>query len=240
MARLEIAPGKTRIGWVGTGVMGSSMCAHLIDQGFAATVFTRSRAKAEALLAQGAAWADSPRAVAEASDVIFSIVGFPADVREVTLGGQGTLAGCKTGDILVDMTTSEPSLAIEIAEAEVNLTSADLIVDALIGYSLRGAPRGAAAVLIREANALDAPVLSLDVPSGVDATTGTVYDPAVRATATLTLALPKRGLRTDAAREHVGELYLADIGVPPGLYGRPPLGLDIGPLFAQDDILRVW
>lgn len=109
-------PGTTRIGWIGTGVMGSSMCRHLIDAGFSATVFNRTRAKADRLVAQGAAWAESPLAVAENSDVVFTIVGFPADVREVILGSTGTLAGCREGSILVDMTTSEPSLAAEIAE----------------------------------------------------------------------------------------------------------------------------
>ena len=116
MASLEIAPGTTRIGWIGTGVMGSSMCGHLIDKGFAATVFTRSRHKAQGLVDKGAAWADSPRAVAEQSDVVFSIVGFPADVRQVLLGDDGALAGSRPGNVLVDMTTSEPSLAVEIAE----------------------------------------------------------------------------------------------------------------------------
>ncbi len=114
---MNIAPGQTRIGWIGTGVMGSSMCGHLIDKGFSATVFSRTQAKAEGLLAKGAQWVDSPKAVAEQSDVIFSIVGFPRDVREVILGAEGALAGCESGNILVDMTTSEPSLAVEIAEA---------------------------------------------------------------------------------------------------------------------------
>ena len=117
MSALQIIPGQTKLGWIGTGVMGSSMCGHLLKQKFAVTVFTRSKAKAEPLVAQGATWADSPRAVAERSDVIFSIVGFPRDVREVILGPQGALAGSKPGNILVDMTTSEPSLAVEIAAA---------------------------------------------------------------------------------------------------------------------------
>ncbi len=117
MAVGEIAPGKTRIGWIGTGVMGSSMCGHLIRQGFAATVYNRSREKAAGLLAQGAAWAETPRELAERSDVVFSIVGFPRDVREVLLGANGALGGCRPGAILVDMTTSEPSLAVEIYEA---------------------------------------------------------------------------------------------------------------------------
>ena len=112
-----IAPGSTKIGWIGTGVMGSSMCGHLIDAGFSATIYSRTKAKAAALIEKGAQWVDSPKAVAEQSDVIFSIVGFPCDVREVLLGEAGALAGSKDGNILVDMTTSDPSLAIEIYEA---------------------------------------------------------------------------------------------------------------------------
>ncbi len=117
MAALEIAPGKTRIGWIGTGVMGSSMCGHLMTAGFAATVFNRTKSKAQPLIDKGAAWADTPKAVAEASDVIFTIVGFPSDVRSVILGDNGALAGSKPGSVIVDMTTSEPSLAVEIAAA---------------------------------------------------------------------------------------------------------------------------
>ncbi len=110
-------PGKTRIGWIGTGVMGRWMCGHLMAKGYKATVYNRSRDKAKPLLDEGAALADTPKAVAEKSDVVFAIVGFPKDVREVFLGPAGTLAGSKAGNILVDMTTSEPSLAREIYEA---------------------------------------------------------------------------------------------------------------------------
>ena len=117
--------------------------------------------------------------------------------------------------------------------------AAELIVDGIIGYRLGGDPRGTAADLIRWANDHDAPVLSLDVPSGVDTSTGTVRAPAVEATVTMTLALPKEGLRQPDAASHIGELYLADISVPPGLYARPPLGLDVGPIFASDDIVRL-
>ena len=112
-----VEPGKTRIGWIGLGVMGRSMCGHLIDRGFTATVHTRTRETADSVLAKGAQWADSPKSVAEQSDVVFSIVGFPQDVREVILGEEGVLAGGKSGDVVVDMTTSEPSLAAEIYEA---------------------------------------------------------------------------------------------------------------------------
>jgi 3-hydroxyisobutyrate dehydrogenase len=117
MAIKKIVPGETRIGWIGTGVMGSSMCGHLISAGFSATVFNRTKARAQSVLDRGARWAESPRQVAESSDVVFSIVGFPADVRAVLLGGDGALGGSRPGTILVDMTTSEPSLAVEIAEA---------------------------------------------------------------------------------------------------------------------------
>lgn len=117
MAMKKIAPGETKIGWIGTGVMGISMCGHLISKGYEATVYSRTKSKAQSLLDAGASWAESPKAVAEQSDLIFSIVGFPSDVREVILGDDGALAGCSEGNVLIDMTTSEPSLAEEIAEA---------------------------------------------------------------------------------------------------------------------------
>jgi len=117
MTSVAISPGTTRIGWIGTGVMGSSMVGHLMAAGYSATVFNRSKGKADPLLERGARWGDTPKVVAEASDVVFSIVGFPADVRQVILGSDGALAGSKPGTILVDMTTSEPSLAVEIHQA---------------------------------------------------------------------------------------------------------------------------
>ncbi|RUL88530.1 NAD(P)-dependent oxidoreductase [Tautonia sociabilis] len=111
---LEIAPGKAKVGWIGTGVMGCSMCGHLIDAGYSATVYNRTPAKCAPLVQKGAAEAAGPKQVAEASDVIFTIVGYPKDVREVILGNDGVLAGAKPGSIIVDMTTSEPKLAEEI------------------------------------------------------------------------------------------------------------------------------
>jgi 3-hydroxyisobutyrate dehydrogenase len=93
------------------------MAGHLMSAGFDATVYNRRREKAEPLLARGASWAASPKAVAEASDVVFAIVGFPRDVRQVMLGPDGALAGSKPGNVLVDMTTSDPSLAVEIYTA---------------------------------------------------------------------------------------------------------------------------
>ena len=117
------------------------------------------------------------------------------------------------------------------------IMEADLIIDALIGYSLAGAPRGQAAALIEAANASGRPILSLDVPSGIDSGSGSVFQPSIKAAATLTLALPKTGLTTPEARERVGELYLGDLSVPPGLYRR--LGLDVAPLFAEESVIRI-
>jgi NAD(P)H-hydrate epimerase len=114
-----------------------------------------------------------------------------------------------------------------------------VVLDGLIGYSLRGAPFGRAAELIRWANSLEVPILALDVPSGLDATTGVDLDPTMHATATMTLALPKQGLQRPEASPFVGELYLADISVPPALYGRASLGVSSEPIFAFDDILRI-
>jgi 3-hydroxyisobutyrate dehydrogenase len=110
-------PGKTRIGWIGTGVMGRWMCQHAMAKGYSATVYNRSPEKAEPLVELGAAVATSPKAVAEQSDIVFAIVGFPKDVRECFLGSNGALAGARPGTVLVDMTTSEPSLAREIYDA---------------------------------------------------------------------------------------------------------------------------
>lgn len=125
-------------------------------------------------------------------------------------------------------------------EKGLDFTSAGaLIIDAIIGYSLSGVPTGMAAQLITWANLQDVPILALDVPSGIDATAGAIYDPAIRATATMTLALPKQGLRLKNALPFVGELYLADIGVPPALYSRPPLSMDIQTPFAKKEIIRL-
>jgi NAD(P)H-hydrate epimerase len=118
-------------------------------------------------------------------------------------------------------------------------TGLDLIVDGIIGYSLRGAPQGSAAEMIRWANAQDVPVLALDVPSGVDGTSGMAYDPSIVATATMTLALPKTGLMADEVAPRVGELYLADISVPLELYDGPGLEIEVGSIFARNDIVRL-
>ena len=128
---------------------------------------------------------------------------------------------------------------VGVPETPIGGPNPDLIIDGVIGYSLSDAPRGIAGELIRWANSQGSPILALDVPSGVDATTGTVFDPAIAATATMTLALPKEGLRAPGVEAQVGELYLADISMPPSLYARPPLGLHVGHIFSESDIVRL-
>ena len=108
---------KLRLGWIGTGVMGHAMAGHLLASGYPLTVYNRTKARAEGLLACGARWADTPQEAARNSDVVFSIVGYPRDVEEVMLGEQGALSGLAEGGILCDMTTSSPELARRIAEA---------------------------------------------------------------------------------------------------------------------------
>ncbi len=97
--------------------MGQSMCRHIIEAGYPTTVYSRTREKAQAAIDSGAVWAGSPRAVAESSDVVFTMVGFPSDVRQVYLAADGVLAAARAGSIFVDMTTTEPTLAREIYDA---------------------------------------------------------------------------------------------------------------------------
>ena len=129
--------------------------------------------------------------------------------------------------------------SLEYAAAPPAGVAADAVLDGVIGYSLAGAPRGVAAELIRWANQQPSPVVSLDVPSGLDTTAGTAFEPAIRAAATLTLALPKTGLFGGPGAELVGELYAADISVPPELYAASELGLRVGRIFALGDVVRL-
>jgi len=105
-----------KIGWIGTGVMGTSMAGHLIKNGYPVFVYNRTRQKAEGLIEMGATWCDTPADVAENTEMIFSIVGFPLDVEEVYFGDQGIFRKVNSGSILVDMTTTAPSLAVRIYE----------------------------------------------------------------------------------------------------------------------------
>src|SRR4026209_166842 len=113
----RVAPTKRKIGWIGAGVMGSSMCGHLLTDGYRVTIHSRTRSKAQPLLDHGAQWDENPRAVAAESDVLFTMVGFPQDVRTVYFDETGILAGALAATILIDMTTTQPSLSREIAAA---------------------------------------------------------------------------------------------------------------------------
>ena len=142
------------------------------------------------------------------------------------------------GSVPAHQLTTLEQMGMRIVDRCSNLEPVNLIVDGIIGYGLRGNPTGTAAEMIAWANDNKASVLSLDVPSGLEATTGQAREPAVHADATMTLALPKTGLRTGDAENHVGELYLADIGVPSALYEE--MGIDgLGGLFTQEDIIRL-
>lgn len=113
----EVLPKETRIGWIGTGVMGLSMCRHVMEKGFNVVVYNRRWEKAQPLIDRGASWADSPSTLAPQCDIIFTIVGFPSDVSQVYFGSTGLIENAKPGTILVDMTTTEPGLSRRIYEA---------------------------------------------------------------------------------------------------------------------------
>lgn len=156
-----------------------------------------------------------------------------ADVRVAISAPATRFAGVRERQLSIVNT-----MGVRVSEV-VPTDAGRLIIDGLIGYNLVGTPRGSAREFVLWANAQPAARLSLDVPSGLDPTTGEPRDPTLEATATLTLALPKSGLGQPAATSHVGELYLGDIGVPPELYARAALHLDVGSLFARGTILRI-
>jgi NAD(P)H-hydrate epimerase len=126
-----------------------------------------------------------------------------------------------------------------LPESNPDFEKADLIVDAIIGYGMTGNPRPPVADWIARANASGKPILSLDAPSGLDTTTGIPSSTCIRADATLTLALPKTGLLTPEARPFVGNLFLADISVPPELYAAPSLGFQVASPFRFDTIVQL-
>jgi 3-hydroxyisobutyrate dehydrogenase len=111
-----LGPEKTVIGFIGTGVMGKSMAGHLLKAGYPLVIYSRTKEKANELLEKGATWAETPKAVAERADVIFTIVGYPTDVEEIYLGENGLIPNGKVGSYYIDMTTSSPSLAATIFE----------------------------------------------------------------------------------------------------------------------------
>ncbi len=163
------------------------------------------------------------------ASVVVVLAQDPARLKEVPAQQHATLL--RMGLRTVVFNPSEPEALAAC------LGPCDLVIDALLGYSLNGPPRGAIATLIREANGRGRPILALDLPSGLHPDTGETSDPSIRAHTTLTLALPKRGLLVPTAKPYVGRLWVGDIGVPPGLYGR--VGLYVGPLFSRSPVVPV-
>jgi 3-hydroxyisobutyrate dehydrogenase len=136
----------SKIGWIGTGVMGRSMCLHLRKAGYEVAVHNRSKDKAQDLLDAGAVWCDTPAGVADGSEAVFSIVGYPRDVEEVYLGSGGVLAGTASGSMVIDMTTSEPALAKRLHEQAAQRGVASL--DAPVSGGDTGARAGTLAIMV--------------------------------------------------------------------------------------------
>jgi NAD(P)H-hydrate epimerase len=155
-----------------------------------------------------------------------------ADVRVVLAGERSELR-----DVPAKQVATADRMGIPIAGPGEGIGGAQLFVDALLGYGSKGDPREPIAGIIRRANASGVPILAVDIPSGLDATTGNPGDPTVVAKATVTFGLPKTGFLSPQARRHVGELYVADISMPSRIYAS--LGVGRG-LFAKEALVRVW
>lgn len=134
------------VGWIGTGVMGVSMAAHLMDHGYDLKVYNRTKSKSVPLIEKGAKWCDSPANASDGCDVIFTIVGFPQDVEEVYFGQQGIFSTAPSGSVLVDMTTTSPSLAVRIAERA--STNGIGSVDAPVSGGDVGAKNGTLSIMV--------------------------------------------------------------------------------------------
>jgi 3-hydroxyisobutyrate dehydrogenase len=137
---------EAKVGWVGIGVMGKSMCGHLLKAEYSVSLTTRTRGKASELLAAGAVWCSTPKEVAQRSDLVFTMVGFPSEVEEVYFGAEGILAGARAGSLVCDMSTSDPSMAIRIHEAARSLSAASL--DAPVSGGDVGAREARLAIMV--------------------------------------------------------------------------------------------
>jgi len=162
--------------------------------------------------------------------------GWGAEVEVYTTAEEERLkdAPARQCDILRRM-----GIPIQSGEALGATRGFDLIIDGIVGYNLSGDPQGLAKSMIEWANKSPIPTLSLDTPSGLDLSTGVIHAPAIKARATLTLALPKKGLYQEEVIHLRGELYLGDISVPVELYAEPSLGITLGPIFTESDVLRI-
>lgn len=136
---------KQKVGWIGTGVMGKSMCRHILNAGYEVSVYNRTKKKSEDLVKIGAIWRSNAKEVAENSDIIFTIVGYPKDVEEVFFGEQGIMEGIKPNSIIVDMTTSEPTLAQRIYQ-QIQMKDS-FFIDAPVSGGDIGAREGTLAIM---------------------------------------------------------------------------------------------
>ncbi len=146
MTVTKAVPGKTIVGWIGTGLMGRFMAGHLMDAGYALVVHNRTRAKADALVSRGAKWAESARAVADSADVVVTMVGLPSEVEATLLGPEGAVSRARPGQLFIDMSTSRPSLASAVAEA-VQVRGGDAI-DAPVSGGQAGAQAATLSIMI--------------------------------------------------------------------------------------------
>lgn len=137
---------QTKIGFIGIGVMGASMCSRLMDKGYQLSIYNRTKSKADALISKGATWANSPAEIAKTSDVIFTIVGYPQDVEKVYFGENGILGSIQSGSIVVDMTTTKPSLAQKIYKAAQKIGVST--IDAPVSGGDVGAKNGTLSIMI--------------------------------------------------------------------------------------------
>ncbi len=141
-----VLPSPIKIGWIGTGVMGASMCEHLLRANFPLTVHTRTKAKADGLLQQGAQWVGSAADILAEVDVVCTMVGFPDDVREIYLSKNGLLAQARPGQLFVDFTTSDPNLAVKIAACAQEREAVAL--DAPVSGGDVGAKQGTLSIMV--------------------------------------------------------------------------------------------
>lgn len=155
-----------------------------------------------------------------------------ADVRVLLAGEKSSLR-----DVPARQLAIVERMEIPIEGPEADLGGVRLLIDALLGYSSKGNPREPMARMIRRANSSEVPILAVDIPSGIDASTGEPGDPSVRAKATVTFGLPKTGFLHPVARGHVGDLYLADISMPGRIYASLGVGRDV---FSRDALVRIW
>jgi NAD(P)H-hydrate epimerase len=141
------------------------------------------------------------------------------------------------GGVAARQLRSVEEMGIPVHDAGADLVGFDILLDALLGYNAIGAPREDVAKLIRRANDSKVPILAVDIPSGLDPTTGEPSDPCITARATLTLALPKTGFLNPASRKFVGDLYLGDVSIPKRVYSEFSQNT---PLFKEERIVRIW